>query len=212
MTLPTAHVESRPDAHRPGGDDALLVRRLEARDETAVELLITRYGDRLFPLALRLTGSHQDAEEVLRDVFWRIVQKIDSLRADSRLSTWVYRLAVDAALARRRARQSGVQASLDDRLPTFPVNCRRSGDAKGLLADWSQRPEAGLLSAETRAIVSRAIDGLPEPCRAALILRDIEELSNEEAAAVLGESLAAVKSGVHRARMALREQLARALG
>ena len=75
------------------------------------------------------------------------------------------------------------------------------------LADWSQNPEAELLDGEARAVLSRAIESLPETYRAVLVLRDVEELSNEQTAEILCESVASIKSRVHRARMALREQL-----
>src|SRR5437016_2084788 len=90
----------------------------------------------------------------------------------------------------------------------------RAGDATRayVLADWSQNPERDLLSGETREVLQRAIDRLPEHYRAVLVLRDVEELSNEEVAEVTGESVPSVKSRLHRARMALREQLTRHLG
>jgi len=96
--------------------------------------------------------------------------------------------------------------------PTYREDGHREGDQTWLLADWSDTPEQELLSRETRALVHRAIDGLPEHYRAVLVLRDIEGLSSEETAAVVGESVASVKSRLHRARMALRERLTRHFG
>jgi len=87
----------------------------------------------------------------------------------------------------------------------------REGPRSYLLADWSGTPEAELLDGEARAVLARAIDELPETYRAVLVLRDVEELSNEETAGILGESVSSVKSRLHRARMALREQLTRHL-
>ena len=79
-----------------------------------------------------------------------------------------------------------------------------------MLADWSRTPDEELLASDGRAALARALDELPEPYRAVIVLRDVEELSSEDVAQILGESVAAVKSRLHRARMALRERLSRA--
>ena len=113
---------------------------------------------------------------------------------------------------KRRGQPGDREVSLEAQFPRFLDNGRRAGDRSLLTADWSQNPEADLRSQETRAIVNRAIDALPEQYRAVLILRDIEGLSNEEVAEALGESVAAVKSRVHRGRMAFREALTRHFG
>ncbi len=105
-----------------------------------------------------------------------------------------------------------METALEEQLPRFKEDGHREGDRAYVLADWTQNPEADLLSGETRAILTRAIDSLPAHYRAVLILRDVEELSNEEIAQMIGVSVASVKSRLHRARMALREQLTRQLG
>ena len=97
-------------------------------------------------------------------------------------------------------------------LPTFLPDGHRVGDHAFVGADWSQTPEADLLSQETRAILERAIDELPAPYRTVLVLRDVEGLSSEEAAEIVGDSVSAVKSRLHRARMVLREELTRHFG
>lgn len=211
-TSPAAGDGSRRTAIGTRGEDASFIERLKARDEAAVRVLIAEYGDRLYHVALGLTRDHRDAEEVLQDVFWRILQQIDSFRGEARLSTWIYRLVVDAALMKRRGRRAKVEVLLEDRLPRFLDSGERHGDRTYLLADWSRDPEAELLSLERQRMVKLTIDGLPERYRAVLVLRDVEDLSNEEVAEALGESLAAVKSRVHRGRMALRERLTQAFG
>ena len=100
---------------------------------------------------------------------------------------------------------------LEDYLPTFKADGHREGDRALLLADWSQTPEDELLSGEARAILEEGLALLPEHYRAILVLRDVEELPNEEVAEVLGEPVSTVKSRLHRARMALREVLTRRL-
>jgi RNA polymerase sigma-70 factor (ECF subfamily) len=123
----------------------------------------------------------------------------------------MYRVATNAALLKRRGKRAQLEVSLEENLPAFQEDGHRDGPRAYLLADWSRTPEAELLEGEARTVLARAIDQLPETYRAVLILRDVEELSNEESAQILGESVSSIKSRLHRARMALREQLTRHL-
>jgi RNA polymerase sigma-70 factor (ECF subfamily) len=116
-------------------------------------------------------------------------------------------VTTNAALLRRRGKRRELEVSLEDQLPAFRDDGHRAGERSFLLADWSSTAEEGLASGETQARVRRAIDLLPPHYRAVVLLRDIEELSNEEIAEILGEPVSSVKSRLHRARMALREQL-----
>ena len=127
------------------------------------------------------------------------------------LGSWIYRITTNAALNKRRGKRREVETSLEGHLPAFQADGHREGDRTYVLADWSQNPERELLSGEARRVLGRALDGLPERYRAVVMLRDVEELSNEQVAELLGESVATVKSRLHRARQALREQLTRAL-
>lgn len=192
--------------------EAELVERLRVGDTVALELVMERYASRVYRVARGITGSEPDAEEVAQDVFLTLFRKIDSFEGRSRLGTWIYRVAANTALIKRRGKRAAVEVPLDGYLPTFREDGHREGDRSLLLADWSQTPEEELLSGETRVLLNRAIDDLPDHYRTVLILRDVEELSNEEVAEVLGESVASVKSRLHRARMALRERLTRHLG
>jgi RNA polymerase sigma-70 factor (ECF subfamily) len=187
--------------------ELLLVTRLREGDVTALESLMERYASRVFRVARGITRTDADAEEVVQDVFLTLARKIDSFEGRAALGTWIYRVATNAALLRRRGKRLQVEVSLDDSLPSFKDDGHREGPREYLLADWSQSPEADLLDGEARAVLSRAIDQLPDSYRTVLILRDVEELSNEETAQILGESVGSVKSRLHRARMALREQL-----
>jgi len=168
-----------------------------------------RYASRVYRVARGITRTDSDAEEVVQDVFLTLARKIDRFEGRAALGTWIYRVATNAALLKRRGKRAQLEVSLEEHLPTFKEDGHREGDRSYLLADWSQTPEAELLDGEARAALSDAIDLLPEPYRAVLVLRDVEELSNEEAAEILDESVASIKSRVHRARMALREQLTR---
>lgn len=191
--------------------DATLIERLRAGDTTALEELMGLFAPRVYRLARGITRSEADAEEVVQDVFLSLFRKIDAFEGRSALGTWIYRVTVNAALIKRRGKRAEFEVLLEDHLPRFHEDGHREGDRAWLLADWSDTPEAALLVEETRALVRRLIAGLPDRYRVVVLLRDLEGLSNEDAAEILGESVASVKSRLHRARMALREQLTRAL-
>lgn len=195
-----------------GPTDLQLVERLQQGEAAALELLMDRHAARAYRVAHGITRNAADAEEAVQDAFLTLYQKAETFEGRAAFSTWFYRVVTNAALMKRRGRPREVEVSLEAQLPRFGEDGSRSGDASLLTADWSQNPEEELLSRETGAILERAIDGLPEGHRAVLILRDVEGLSNEEVAEALGESVAAVKSRLHRARMALREVLTGHLG
>jgi len=188
-----------------------LVEGLQAGDATALEALMERYSSRLYRLAYGITRSSRDAEEVLQDVFLTVFRKIGSFEGRATLGTWLYRVTTNAALNRRRGLAARAEGALDDQLPTFLPDGQRAGDCSFLLADWSGTPEDELLPGEARNAVNRALAGLPDGYRAVLVLRDVDELSSEETADVLRESVPSVKSRLHRARMALRESITRSL-
>ena len=191
--------------------DLELVERLRAGDAAALEPLMERHAARVHRLAYGITRNEADAEEVVQDVFLTLFRKVHTFEARAALGTWIYRVTTNAALMKRRGKRAEVEVSLEDSLPRFLPDGHRAGDRSFLLADWSNTPEEELLSREAGALLRRAIDDLPARHRAVLLLRDVEGLSNEEAADALGESVPSVKSRLHRARMALRERLTRSL-
>jgi len=193
-------------------DDLSLLDRLRAGDCRALEVLMGRYAARVHRLARGITRNTADAEEVVQDVFMTIYRKGESFEGRSALGSWIYRVTINAALNKRHGKRHEVETSIEEHLPRFDASGHRQGDRTYVLADWSQNPEAALLSEETRALLNRAIDSLPDHYRAVLVLRDVEDVPNAEIAEAIGESVASVKSRVHRARMALREQLTRHLG
>ena len=194
------------------GADLALVERLRVGDAAALEALMERYASRVYRLAHGILRNSADAEEVVQDVFLTLFQKIHTFEGRSALASWIYRVTTNAALIKRRGRKTDREVSIDAQLPTFLPDGHRAGDRAFIWADWSQTPEADLLSQETRAILERAIDELPVPYRTVLVLRDVEGLSSEEVADIVGDSVPAVKSRLHRARMVLREELTRHLG
>jgi RNA polymerase sigma-70 factor, ECF subfamily len=187
--------------------EAELIDRLRGRDTGALEVLMQQHAARVYRVAFGITRSQADAEEVVQDVFLSLFEKIAAFEERAALGTWLYRVATNTALLRRRGKRLELEVSLEDQLPTFTDDGHRAGERSFLLADWSASAEDGLLSGETQALVRRALDLLPPHYRAVVVLRDIEELSNEETGQILSEPVSSVKSRLHRARMALREQL-----
>ena len=193
-------------------DDRTLLDKAVAGDAGALEALMGRHAGRVYRLAFGITRNPADAEEVVQDVFLTVVRKGGGFEGQAALATWMYRVTMNAALNRRRGKRRELEVSLEEHLPTYTEDGHRAGDRSDLLIDWSSTPEDRALSGESRRVLESAIDSLPEHYRAVLILRDVEELSNEEVASIVGDSLASVKSRLHRARMALREQLTRRFG
>ncbi len=187
--------------------ESMLVGRLRGGDTAALEALMGSYASRVLRLAHGITRNREDAEEVAQDVFLTLFCKISTFEGRARLGSWIYRIAANAALIKRRRRRSHGELPLEGHLPTFRHDGRREGDRARLEADWSPTPEEELLSVETRTLLNRMIDDLPERYRTIVVLRDVEGLSNQEVAQIVGESVASVKTRLHRGRLALREQL-----
>ena len=191
-------------------EDRTLVERLARGDAVAVEALMARFSGRVYRVAYGITRNSADAEETVQDVFLTVLRQIGRFEGRSALGTWIYRIATNTALNKRRGKRREVEVPLDELLPSFLPDGHRAGERAWVLADWSPRPDEELLGSEGRAALGRALEALPEHYRAVIVLHDVEELPNETVASMLGESLAAVKSRLHRARMVLREELTRA--
>lgn len=182
-----------------------LISGLRARDESALEAFMAEYETRVFGLALRLTGHRQDAEEVLQDVFLTVFQKIDSFRGDSKLSSWLYRIATNAALMKLRKRPKVKEIPLAEELgPAMTAE----GMIAEPVADWSRLPNDELDRKELGQRIEQAMNLLPADYRSVVVLRDVEGLSAQEACEILSLSEAALKSRLHRGRLFLRKQLA----
>lgn len=195
----------------PAAADVDLLASLRRGDMGALTALAERYGSMIYRLAFGVTRNQADAEEVLQDVLLTLARKGGSFEGRSALGSWIYRVTTNAALNKRRGKRLELETPLEELLPTFKADGHRAGNRPYLLADWSQNPEEELLSGERRRVFELAIDSLPDHYRVVLVLRDVEELSNEEVAALLDEPVSSVKSRLHRARMVLREQLTRVL-
>ncbi len=186
-------------------DERTLILAARQGDAAAFEEVWDRHQERVLRVVHSILKDPMDTEEVAQDVFLTVFDKIDSFRGDSSFTTWIHRIAVNAALmARRRRDQPGVTVSLDDAMPAFYENGHIAVD----VADWSAQANDPALRAETSAVIQRAIDALDPKYRVAFLLRDVEGFSVEEAASILELGIPAFKSRLHRARLFLRRALA----
>lgn len=184
--------------------DADLVEALRRDNPAAAEQLVERFGDRVYRLARRITGSNEDAEEAAQDALWTAARKIGTFKGESLFGSWLYRITANTAYQKLRARRGrDREVALDDVLPTFDGESRHFEG----IADWSERVDERALTAELLEVLERAIDGLPPDYRTALVMHDVEGLSNSDIAVILEISLPAVKSRVHRSRLWVRKQL-----
>jgi len=185
-------------------DEELVRLILEDRDELALNEIVTRYQDKIYRLALRITRNPSYAEEVLQEVFLILLEKLDSFRGESKFSTWLFRIATNTTLLYiRNEKKYRNHQSLEDYKP-YDEN----GSLVGVtLKDWSNIPEDLLIEREGMEILENAVNQLPEKYKIVIHLRDVEGLSNEEVGNILGLSLPAVKSRVLRARLLLRHKL-----
>ncbi len=181
-----------------------LVRQISAGDPQALTHLLQTYQERVTRVLCPILRNPMDAEEVAQDVFLTVIAKIDQFRQVSSLATWIHRIAVNAALMRKR-RHKNADLSLDDlALPTLPLE-RPAGDWPAALDDPALRSEA-------QALIAAAIDRLDGKYRTVFILREVEEFSTATTAEILDLSPAAVKTRLHRARLFLRAELAAYFG
>ena len=183
-------------------NDEDLVRRAQGGDTRAFDELVRRYRDKVYRLSFKILRHEEDAAEALQDAFLSAYRGIKSFKVESTFSTWLYRIATNASLMKYRKRREG-HVSLEQSQNT-------DENAEMLqIPDWSTQPLKELLDSETREVMDEGIQRLPEELRTVFILRDIEDLSNAEVAQILDLTVAAVKSRLHRARIALRDRLTR---
>ena len=193
------------DGPRPDpADDVELLARLRAGEDSAYEQLVRTYSPRLLLVARRILGIDEDARDVIQDAFLSAFRHLDRFQGDARLSTWLHRIVVNAALMKLRSRKRKPEESIEPLLPAFLVD----GHHAEQFAAWSEPVDQMISRAETRDLVRRSIDQLPDGFRTVLLLRDIEGLSTEETAHAMDITTNAVKIRLHRARQALRTLLA----
>ena len=184
--------------------DAELVEALRRDSPDATEQLVERFGDRVYRLARRITGSKRDAEEATQDALSTAVRKIGTFDGEAAFGRWLSRIASNAAYEKLHARRRKAgEVVLDDVLPAF------DGDGRHFerMADWSERVDERALTAGLLEVLERAIDELPPDYRTALVMHDVEGLSSSDVAETLGINRTAAKSHVHRSRLRVRKQL-----
>jgi RNA polymerase sigma-70 factor, ECF subfamily len=182
-------------------DEAQLVSAAKAGDTHAFEELVNRYERKIFRLGMNITQNKEDAEDVMQDAFLKSYQNLNRFQGDSRFYTWLVRIAVNEALMKLRKRRPN-QVSLDE-----PITDDGLDSVFREIEDWGPSPEKKFAQIELNEILSNVIGELDPIFRVAFLLRDVEGLSTEETAQILGISVAAVKSRLLRARLKLRQKL-----
>ena len=204
-----------PEEPRADGEptDRELVERSQKGETAAFAMLVERHQRQLYRLALRMTGSDADANEVLQEAFLNAWQKLPNFRGEAQFSSWLYRIAANSALMRLRRKRRAPDALQEQPLelqgPKF--------SAEGYLdppphSDWSQRADEKMMSGQLGVAIDKAVHELPEDYRTVFLLKDVDGLSNEDIAHALELTVPAVKSRLHRARLALREKLGEFFG
>jgi len=177
----------------------------------AFDRFVEHFRAKIFHYSWLMCGQREDAEEVAQETLLKVFESFNQLREPERVRPWVFRIARNECLMKRRKSvfAPSHELSLDQFLP---AKDQRDGQVQLQIADWSGLPEDQMLRAELRAELQRAIVELPENYRSVILLRDVEELSTQETANILGLTDDVVKTRLHRARLAVRQTLDGYLG
>lgn len=188
-------------------DEKLASLYVNDRDDDAYNEIVNRYGEKIFRLAMRITKNPESAEEVLQNVFVKLIEKLGTFREESKLATWIYTVSSNEAFMflRSKNKSSFKEISVEE------FNNKDNGSAyEGLQIKYDGfGPDDSAINAQQQEILERAISELHEEYRVVFQLRDVEGLSNQQVTDVLGLSLPAVKSRILRARNQLKKKLAR---
>lgn len=190
-------------------NDAKIIERLKMGDEAALETIFNLHSGKLYSVAQRILGEAADTEEVIQDVFWTAYRKAKTFKGDSQLSTWLYRLTVNAALGRIRRGKKKREVEYEEYLPKFQEDGHHRVRP---VIDWSDTLDEKYARQEVHALLGKALDQLKPIDRSIVVLSDMEGLADKEIAAALGLTVSAVKTRLHRARLFLRGKLAVQLG
>jgi RNA polymerase sigma-70 factor (ECF subfamily) len=183
-----------------------LARQLIAAEPGAFERFVEYFRPKVFQYSWLMCGHREDAEEVAQETLLKVFENGEQLREPEKIRSWVFRIAKNACLMKRRKSTFAParELSLDEFMPS------KQGDGDRVrmeIADWSALPEGKALQSEMRELLEKAIRELPEAYRSVILLRDIEELSTQETAQILEVSTDVVKTRLHRARLAIRQKL-----
>jgi RNA polymerase sigma-70 factor (ECF subfamily) len=191
----------------PDLDEAALARGIRDGDPQVFEQIVRNYGGRLLSVTRRILRDEDAARDAVQDAFISAFKSRRQFKADSRVSTWLHRIAVNAALMKLRSQRRKPETPIEGFLPSFTED----GHHTDRFVAWTEPADVTVSRKETAESVRRAIDQLPESYRTVLLLRDIEGLDTEETAKMLKITPNAVKIRLHRARMALRSLIAPSL-
>jgi RNA polymerase sigma-70 factor (ECF subfamily) len=187
--------------------DEVLLRRLQAGDESALGELADAYSSKIYQLAFRYLRNKEDAEEITQDVLFKVFRKVGAFRGDAALSSWIYRITFNSAMSRlrtakyQRTQAEETQFTTSDGDEVAPASRRD-------VADWSDMADERVLRSQLRRRIFSAVLALPAIYRAPVVLRDLQGMSTEEASAMLRVKDQTLKSRLHRGRLILRKQLA----
>jgi len=192
-----------PNQRVPGEDDLILVGHVLAGDRTAFESLVRRHERRVYRVTIAVLGNAEDAEEAMQDTFVKAYRHLGQFRRESKFTTWLTRIAINEAIQKRQGRRDFI--SLDESRGASELSMPWRTES------WRSDPEKVYGKQELRRIVEAEIQRLPPIYREAFVLRDIEEMTAEEAAEAIGITVEALKSRLLRARLMVREALAASL-
>jgi RNA polymerase sigma-70 factor (ECF subfamily) len=183
-----------------------LARQLMTGDASAFDRFVEHFRAKIFHYSLLMCGHREDAEEVAQDTLLKVFESFGQLREPERVRPWVFRIARNACLMKRRKSifAPSQELSLDDFLPAKDHD---GGHRKLQIADWSKLPDDQMLKSEMKQVLDHAIRELPENYRPVILLRDVEELSTLETAHILDLTEDVVKTRLHRARLAVRQKM-----
>ncbi len=183
-----------------------LARQLIAGEPGAFDRFVDHFRAKIFHYSWLMCGHREDGEEVAQETLLKVFEGFGRLREPERIRSWVFRIAKNACLMKRRKSvfAPARELSLDSFLPAVNSD---GGHVKLQIADWSRLPDGQILDAELKKTLERAIGELPENYRSVMLLRDVEELSTSNTAQILDLSEDVVKTRLHRARLAVRQKL-----
>ena len=181
-----------------------LVKDLQAGKVSSFEQLANLYQKKIYTLSFNLTRNATDSQDVTQEVLLTLFKKGHTFLGKSAFSSWVYRITLNASYMKLRTRKKEPNLSIEDLLPSL----NGAGFQQEKLQDWSENTEADFFNKETRGVIQKAVDLLPEKEKVVFLLRDVEGLSTEKVSEVLEITVPAIKSRLHRARLFLRKKLA----
>ena len=181
-----------------------LVKDLQAGKTDSFEQLANLYQKKIYALSFNITRNATDSQDVTQEVLLTLFRKGHTFQGKSAFSSWVYRITVNASYMKLRTIKKEPNVSVEELLPSF----NGSGFQQEKIRDWSENAESLLFDNETREIIQKAVDLLPDKEKIVFILRDVEGLSTEKVSNILDLTIPAVKSRLHRARLFLRKKLA----